>query len=316
MNDYIWILVAAVVLDLALAEPPASVHLTVWIGKTISVFETIGLAIHGRFTQFVYGAAVAIFLISAFGWFCFILLNYLSVINVVILVVVSAFVLKPTFCLRESWQLSLAIKTYLDTDDKRIENAAPKIRYLLSTVERDDEADETGSIVSSTIRSLTENASDFLVAPLFYYLFVGVPGALAYRVSNTLDGMIGHRGQYEYLGKFAARFDDVLNFFPARLTGVMFVFAAWMSGLNAGNAWRIMLRDHGNTESPNAGWPMAAAAGALDVQLGRAGHYSLGDAIQPLTSNTIARSVKLFRFMAAIDIVLSIGVLFLLYYLI
>lgn len=315
MSDYIWILILAVSLDLLLAEPPAAVHLTVWIGKTIALFEKFGFTVRGQFIQFIYGAIISIFLIGTFGYLCLILLKQISGTHLLAGIIVAAVLLKPTFCLRESWQLSLAIKTYLDKGDNQVEKADRKIRYLLSTVECDEKDDRIDSIISSTVRSLTENASDFLVAPLFYFLFLGVPGAVVYRVSNILDGMLGHRGQYEHLGKFPARFDDLLNYIPARLTGLMFVAAAWISGLNAKNAWRIMLRDHGNTESPNAGWPMAAAAGALDVRLNRAGYYSLGDPARPLTSATITQSVRLFRFMAAIDIVFSASILFLLYYL-
>ncbi|MEN8614011.1 adenosylcobinamide-phosphate synthase CbiB [Dehalogenimonas sp. THU2] len=316
MIDNIWIFILAVVLDLALAEPPNAIHLTVWIGRTIAVFEKIGLAIRGIKLQFIFGMLVSVFLIGIIGFSSYLLLQYLSGIHTGLFIIAAVLLFKPTFCLRESWQLSLGIKKYLESDCTDIQKADRKIRFLLTTVEHGENGStDTQPIISSTIRSLMENASDFLVAPLFYYLFLGVPGAIAYRVSNTLDGMLGHRGQYEYLGKFAAHFDDVLNFIPARLTGFTLVAAAWFSGLNAKNAWRIMLRDHGKTESPNAGWPMAAAAGALEVRLDRAGHYELGDAARPLTAATIGQGVRLFRFMAAINIIFSVGILFLLYFL-
>jgi adenosylcobinamide-phosphate synthase len=105
------------------------------------------------------------------------------------------------------------------------------------------------------------------VAPLFYFLILGIPGAVAYRVINTLDAMIGRHDQYEYLGKFAARLDDVVNILPARLTALFIVLAAFILRINTRAAWHIMLRDHAKTASPNAGWPMSAAAGALGVQL-------------------------------------------------
>ncbi|MFC1864895.1 CobD/CbiB family cobalamin biosynthesis protein, partial [Chloroflexota bacterium] len=119
------------------------------------------------------------------------------------------------------------------------------------------------------------------VAPLFYFLLFGVPGAIAYRVVNTLDAMVGYHGEYEYLGKFASRLDDVLNFIPARLTALLLVLASFLSGRGARASWQVTLREHSKTESPNAGWVMAAVAGALSVQLERVGHYRLGEADTP-----------------------------------
>src|SRR5690606_13833152 len=101
----------------------------------------------------------------------------------------------------------------------------------------------------------------------------GLVGAAIYRATNTLDAMVGYRGQYEYLGKTAARLDDVLNWIPARLTTALLVLA---SGFGAVRAWRTGWRDHRLTESPNAGWPMATVAGALRVRLGKRGAYVLG----------------------------------------
>ena len=126
------------------------------------------------------------------------------------------------------------------------------------------------------MESVAESTCDSLVAPLFYFLLLGVPGAIGYRVVNTLDSMIGYHGKYEYLGKFAARLDDVLNFIPARLTALLLVLAAFVMKRNGRKAWQTALREHAKTESPNAGWPMAAMAGALDVRLEKVGHYQLG----------------------------------------
>lgn len=314
MSENIWVLVLAVLLDVLMGEPPAAIHLTVWIGRTISVVERLGLAIRGPILQFIFGMVASIFLIGLSGVLTYWLLNYLNGINVLLYILVSFLLLKTTFCFRFNGRMSLLVKKYMDGGDYRIEKADKEIRYLLTTVERGEGDKTVEPMVSSTIRSLAENASDFLVAPLFYFLILGVPGAVAYRVANTLDGMLGHRGEYEYLGKFAARLDDVLNFIPAKLTALMFVIAAWFSGLNAKKAWQIAWRDHSKTESLVAGWPMAAVAGALEVRLDRAGHYALGDPDRPLVAGTIGQAVKLFRAMATIDIIASIGVLVLIYF--
>jgi adenosylcobinamide-phosphate synthase len=136
------------------------------------------------------------------------------------------------------------------------------------------------------------------VAPLFFFLIFGVPGAIAYRVVSTLDSRIGYHDRYEYLGKFASRVDDVLNYIPARITALLLVAAAFFSGRNGKRAWRVALSDHSKTASPNAGWPMAAAAGALNVQLEKANHYKLGNGGTALTPKTIDKSLTLMQLAA------------------
>jgi adenosylcobinamide-phosphate synthase len=128
---------------------------------------------------------------------------------------------------------------------------------------------------------------------LFYYLIFGVPGAIAYRAVNTLDAMLGYHGEYEYRGKFAARLDDVLNYIPARITALLLVLAAFLSRQNGCRAWRTARREHGRTESPNAGWPMAAAAGALGGCLEKDGAYTLGTDAVSLDLSAIASSLRL-----------------------
>jgi adenosylcobinamide-phosphate synthase len=125
---------------------------------------------------------------------------------------------------------------------------------------------------------LAENLSDSLVAPLLAYLVGDLPGLAAYRLINTADAMWGYRDQrYEYLGKTAARSDDLLNLAPARITAALLAIAAQTVNGRGLPAWRVARRDHSRTASPNAGWPMAAMAGALDTTLTKRDYYSLGD---------------------------------------
>lgn len=307
--DNLTILALALAFDLALAEPPRAIHLTVWAGNAVDFFARFGLAIRRPFWQFIYGMLLTVSLISVFGGASFFLLNYLSGLNSVVYIIVAMFILKTTFCLKESWQLSNLVADYLKSKVDDPSKAPRPIRYLMATVERNESDAMEPPIASSTIRSLFENTSDFLVAPVFYFLLFGVPGALAYRVANILDGMIGHRGEYEYLGKFAAYLDRVINFIPARLTALLTVLAAALSRSNASKAWKVTINDHGKTESTNAGWPMAAAAGALEVELERAGHYSLGQPDRPLTAATIKQAVGLFQITALLLAAVSLAIL-------
>jgi adenosylcobinamide-phosphate synthase len=171
---------------------------------------------------------------------------------------------------------------------------------LKSLVSRDTTQLSQSQVISAAVESSAENICDSFVAPLFYFLILGVPAAIAYRIINTFDTMIGYHERWEYLGKFSARLDDVANFIPARLTALIIVLAALICRKNISQAWHIMLRDHKKTESPNAGWTMSAIAGALEVQLEKAGHYKLGDNHLALSLNTIDASRQIIAVTAII----------------
>jgi adenosylcobinamide-phosphate synthase len=175
-------------------------------------------------------------------------------------------------------------------------------RELGKIVGRDTGAlDETG-VRRALIETVAENLSDGVVGPLFYLALGGPALGLAYKAVSTLDSMIGYRGErYEHLGKAAARADDVLNFIPARLTALLLVMAAPLTGLSGPGAWRALLRDHAKSSSPNAGWPEAAMAGALGVALGGPAIYFgramdkpiLGPGLRPLDEAAVRAAVRM-----------------------
>ena len=152
-----------------------------------------------------------------------------------------------------------------------------------------------GSLVAAgTIESLAENSSDSVVAPLLWYGVGGLPAALAYRFVNTADAVLGYRdAEREWLGKSAARLDDLVNLAPARLTAFLIAAGAAPGGGNGASAWRIWRRDGGKTASPNAGQPMSAAAGALEVELEKVGHYRLGEGLRKPEAGDIRRARKI-----------------------
>jgi adenosylcobinamide-phosphate synthase len=145
----------------------------------------------------------------------------------------------------------------------------PAARMAVSRiVGRDPEALDEAGVCRAAIESTAENFSDGIVAPAFWYLIAGLPGILAYKAVNTADSMIGHRSaRYLAFGWAAARLDDLLNYIPARLSGVLLAGAAPAVGGNAKDALRAMLRDARKHRSVNAGWPEAAMAGALGLAL-------------------------------------------------
>lgn len=171
-------------------------------------------------------------------------------------------------------------------------------------VGRDPASLDAAGVARAAAESAAENFSDGFVAPVFWFLLLGLPGLLAYKAVNTLDSMIGHRNaRYEAFGKVAARLDDAVNVLPARLAGLLFVLAALaLPGASGTRAWRTMLRDAPRHRSPNAGWQEAALAGALDLALAGPRQYGgqvvedhwMGDGRRALTVADLGRVLDLY----------------------
>jgi adenosylcobinamide-phosphate synthase len=300
--ENVLILAIALVLDLLAGEPPRAIHPVVWMGKVIAFFERWGAGWKPG-ALFAYGMAVSLFTIALFAVPAYFLMAYLNNLSSVAYVVVGALLIKSAFSLKELVQAAHKIKTLL------LGNKLEKARFELRALCGRNAADlPQPLIVSGAVESVAENISDSFVAPLFYFLFLGVPGAIAYRAANTLDAMIGHHGKYEYLGKFAARLDTALNFIPARLSALLIVLAAFLARHNGRQSWQTAIEHHSRTASPNAGWPMSAMAGALDVQLEKVGHYRLGNGAAPLVPEMIDHSTNLIWITASFWAALCLSV--------
>ena len=155
------------------------------------------------------------------------------------------------------------------------------VRHIVG---RDPSRLDAHGVARAAIESLAENFSDGVVAPVFWYLLLGLPGLFAYKMANTLDSMIGHKTpHYLAFGWAAARFDDLANLAPARISGVLIAAAAVFAEKGRpGRALAIMLRDGAKHRSPNAGWPEGAMAGALDLALAGPRHYAGGPRRRPV----------------------------------
>lgn len=162
---------------------------------------------------------------------------------------------------------------------------------LKALVSRDRDLDPA-QIVSATVESLAENLTDSVTAPLLAYAVAGLPGAYAYRAVNTMDAMIGYRGEYEHVGKIAARLDDVANYLPARLTGGLLCLLAVTKG-RGGETWAALRAAHSAADSLNKMWTIAPMAGLLGVRLEKPGHYHAGESERPLTPGIISGAIAL-----------------------
>ena len=296
--EIILILALAIALDLALGDPPNAIHPVAWMGKAISFLERGGNK-HRPVVQLLYGVAMVLFTMALFAIPAYFIVFYLENLNQIAYIVTAAVLLKCTFSLRGLRRAALVVKKLL------VEDKLDKARFeLRSLVSRNTKDLPKPLLVSATVESVAEGACDSFVAPLFYFLLFGVPGAVGYRVVNTMDAMIGYHGRYEYLGKFASRLDDILNFIPARLTALLLVFTAFVMKRNGHNSWQTALREHTRTESPNAGWPIAAVAGALNIQLAKVGHYRLGKENALLIPDTIDTSIRLVQIAAFVWVII------------
>ena len=262
------VLAGALIFDLAIGEPPNVLHPVVWMGRFLRAMRR--RAPKAPPAAFVYGAGMALAGPLVFGAGAWALVRALSAWPWVQLLV-EIYLLKSAFALRGLGAAGAEVAQSLRAGD------LTAARYALrSLVSRDTSRLPPSLLAAAAIESVAENASDSVIAPLGFFLLLGVPGALAYRAANTLDAMIGYHGETEWLGKAAARLDDLLNLIPARITALLLVLAAASCRASPLLALRVWWRDAASTESPNAGRPMAAMAGALGVELEKVGHYRLG----------------------------------------
>lgn len=297
------IVCGAVFVDATFGEVPSGVHPVVgmgWLTRRVLSWRP-----NGSVREFVFGIGLVLIVVGVSGAAAWGLALGLSTLTSVLAakvgptlawgaqVALEAVLLSTLFAGRG---LIVAGKRMRRALDVSLDAGREALSHLCS---RDPSALDQAELCGATVESLSENASDSFVAPLFWYVTVtllggpGLVGAAAYRAANTLDAMVGYRGKYEYLGKCAARFDDVLNWIPARLTAVTLLAAAVCCRLNPARAWRVAWREHGATESPNAGWPMALTAGALGVELTKRDCYVLGRGLAVPGPAAIAASERL-----------------------
>ncbi|MBQ6297271.1 MAG: cobalamin biosynthesis protein CobD [Selenomonadaceae bacterium] len=164
-----------------------------------------------------------------------------------------------------------AREIYFLLDRENLARAREKVGWIVG---RDTQNLNEAEITRATIETVAENTVDGIISPLFYFAIGGLPLAVAYRAINTMDSMLGYKNEkYFYFGRVAARFDDIANFIPARLTGMLFICAAMILKLDYKNAFKMMKRDAAKHPSPNGGWAEATVAGALNIRLGGMNYY-------------------------------------------
>jgi adenosylcobinamide-phosphate synthase len=294
-------MVLAVVLDQLLADPPNRWHPVAWIGSLLG-WRRVRLeygAPHGLLLR----GSVLVMTVAVLAW------GSATMFSVGVRglgwpgVILEAMALKLLISLRGLTDACHLVREALSRED--LIQARRLLGYHL--VSRATGSLDFGRVASATIESAAENLTDSFVAPLCFYVVFGLGGVCAYRAINTADAMLGYRdGPLEYFGKAAARADDLLNLVPARMAALALVLAAALMEQRGRAAWSTMLRDHGLTASPNAGWTMATMAGALGVALEKVGAYRLGSGSLPGAEH-IGRSLRLVRVGALGAVVALLG---------
>jgi adenosylcobinamide-phosphate synthase len=289
------IIVLAIIIDLLLGDPSPwsshrlrhTLHPTVWMGKLTKALEP-HLKNSNPKIEKLNGVFLALVIVAAFAIPAYLGLSFIYIwLGVFVYVIIAAIILKFTICIKLETDGAMAVARAIESGD-----LTEAKRY--AHFSRRESKDLTGpQIASAVIESMVENLTDFKLSPFIYYAFLGVPGAVAFRAINTLDGMVGFKDpEHINIGWFSATLDTVINYIPARLTTVLMIVAAAMLGEDYKNAWKIASRDHAKVPSRNHGWQMAAIAGALNIQLEKPSHYVVGDQTELLTPDKIARALR------------------------
>ncbi len=289
------LLLTALAVDLRMGEPPNTWHPVVWMGKAINLLERVAPqdSVKEKRTYGV-GMVAAMVTLSALAPR---LLGMFKGVLFPAKVLGAVWFLKSTFAVKALWDSAEEVRYCLDNN-----NSVGAKEALRSLVSRDVKDLTEVQMAAAAVESVAENLNDSFIAPLLYYRVAGLSGAMSYRAVNTLDAMIGYRGIYEDLGKAAAKFDDLLNYIPARLTALLIVTASIFTSDDFVGSARAVRDYRDRTESPNAGWPMSAMAGAIGVDLEKPGHYVLGDTgVQP-NSDSITKAVKIAGMAAGIGV--------------
>jgi len=261
---------AAYVLDLLFGDPPHYPHPVRLIGKTISLLERRFLQwAHTPWMQRFLGIILAVTIVSGAGILTWSFIRMAGWVHPFFSSVITIFFAYTTLATRNLYDEPRKVIRALEQGD--LELARKEVGFLVS---RDTDHLNEEEICRALIETVSENSSDGVIAPLFYLVVGGPPLAMAYKALNTLDSMVGYRNdRYRYLGWASARGDDIANLIPSRLTALLFVISSFILRKSWGGAWRATWRDGRKNPSPNSGYPEAAMAGALGVQLGGKNFY-------------------------------------------
>ncbi len=303
------VLALALVIDLIFGDPSPNypwriqyrLHPTVWMGNLTKILKPHFKNPNPKIEK-LNGVFLALIVIITFTLPIYFGLKIIfTYLGFLVYIIVAALILKLTICMKLETDWAKAAAKAIESGD------LDEARKYAHFSRRDNKDLTSQQIVSSVIESMAENLTDFRLSPIFYYAFLGVPGAIAFRAINTLDGMVGFKDPENlHIGWFSAVFDTIVNYIPARFTTLLIILAAAILGEDYKNAWKIARRDQAKISSINHGWQMASMAGALRVKLEKPGQYAVGDQTEDMDANKILRTLKIR------NVAIILGILFML----
>lgn len=296
-------------LDQVIGDPRWLPHPVKFIGAFSSRSETFYRKLIKN--QHISGLLTVLSVLFTTGITVITLLHLSALIHPLLNEAVTIFLIYTTIAAKDLSKHNLAVYDALQTND--ISEARKKVSMIVG---RDTANLEEKGIIRATVESVAESMVDGVSAPLFFAILGGPLGAMLYKAINTMDSMFGYKNdKYEKFGWTAAKLDDLANFIPARLTGLLVPLAAFLLRLDFKNSYHILFRDRLNHSSPNSGHTEAAVAGALNIQLGGSNYYfgkivvkpTIGDAIRENSAKDILTTNKLMLFTSMLFLMLYFG---------
>ena len=285
----------ALLLDFLIGDPKTKYHPTAWIGKLIAVL--VPFSRNNSPKKELFGGILIVFTVVVIVSTLLVALDFgislltIDIVSLVVSIVVGSILLKTTIAIRGMQKHALSVVDALEKDD--LDSAR---NHLSMIVKRNTKDLDKNHISSAVLESVSENTVDGVTGPLFYYAIFGLPGAFVYRAINTIDSMIGYKTSlFRNIGWFGANCDTILNYIPSRLTGLVMILSALILGYNWKESFYIMKRDGRKLESPNAGFPIAALAGALGTKLEKINYYAVGDGNIEFTKSHIISAIRLMK---------------------
>lgn len=304
-------ILVALLVDRFIGEPPNALHPVVWMGKAISFFDARISRGRPR-RERLFGAMMALTVILLFSFLALLLMALVrDLLGLLVWAILGGMLLKTMFAMAAMGKHTEPVRQALLAGD--LELGRKKASMMVS---RDVSQLDNGHVISCAAESAAENTVDSIFSPLFYFGLLGLPAAVAYRASNTLDAMVGYLDdKYRHVGWFSAKLDDCTNFIMARAAVPFILLALVILGKDWRAGWKASKKYHDQTLSPNKGWHMSAFAGGLGIRFEKIGWYVMGDGPLPSDPEVLRDTIKvmttasyLFVLAVVVPLYLLVGV--------
>lgn len=307
MMNYLTAIILGYIIDIVVGDPYWFPHPVRFIGNLISTFEKCirKFAKTDRALK-IGGVFLLVLTVAITGLVMWAILWALSLAGEVYLFVGQVFfswLILSTKCL--AYEAKMVYRSF----DGGLEAARKRVAYIVG---RDTNELTEEEVIKATIETVAENTTDGIISPLIYLLIGGPVLGMMFKAVSTLDSMVGYKNnKYLYLGWASAKFDDVLNYIPARMTGYIMVLASYICRLDGKSSYKILKRDRRNHKSPNCAWSESAAAGALQIQLGGTHNYfgksvykpTIGDDIKHVQKDDILKMNRLMYVTSVLSLI-------------